>query len=223
MKKINITEKYTLCMLKEKKTLHEKELTPYLIVSMIVEMMLNDNLEVTDKNKVILSENRPTESYNIKLYDIIKDMNKEELSLRYILSSICYSFSSKKLKSIISELENKMIEDKLISLEDKKGLFGIKKVIKINEDEFSKIIEKIKNNLLEKGKLTDELVLIASLLNSTRFLKNIFNKYEKEKLNERLEEIKNSDIAKKVKVAQSVISNMSAIITVMIINASTPV
>ena len=217
MKKINITEKYTLCMLKEKKTLHEKELTPYLIVSMIVEMMLNDNLEVTDKNRVILSENRPTESYNIKLYDIIKDMNKEELSLRYILSSICYSFSSKKLKSIISELENKMIEDKLISLEDKKGLFGIKKVIKINEDEFSKIIEEIKNNLLEKGKLT------ASLLNSTRFLKNIFNKYEKEKLNERLEEIKNSDIAKKVKVAQSVISNMSALITVMIINASTPV
>ena len=72
MNNVSITEKYTLCMLKEKKTLYEKELAPYLIVSMVVEMMLDENLEITDKNKVILNSKIPTVDYNKKLYDIKK-------------------------------------------------------------------------------------------------------------------------------------------------------
>lgn len=67
------------------------------------------------------------------------------------------------------------------------------------------------------------MILLASLLNSTRFLKNIFNKYEKEQIGSKLKEIKDTEIAKKVKVAQVVISNMSALITTMMINATRPV
>ena len=44
-----------------------------------------------------------------------------------------------------------------------------------------------------------------------KFLKNIFTKYEKDELNNRLNEIKNTQLSKKVKVAQSVISDMSAL------------
>ena len=104
MNNVSITEEYALCMLKEKKTLHERELTPYLIVSiditvsLILEMMLDDNLEITDKNKVILNDKIPTKNYNKKLYEIIKNMKKDEAPLRYILTTICYSFSGKNLK-----------------------------------------------------------------------------------------------------------------------------
>ena len=223
MNNVNITEKYTLCMLKEKKTLYEKELTPYLIVSMIIEMMLDENLEVTDKNNVILKDKMPTADYNKRLYEIIKDMKKDEVPLRSILTSICYSFSSKKLKDIISLLKNRMLENELIDLESKKGLIGDKEVVKIDEEKFTNIIEEIRSDFLEQGMLTEDLILLASLLNSTRFLKNIFNKYEKEKLDNRLKEIKDSEIAKKVKIAQSVIGSMSAMITVMMVNAARPV
>ena len=85
------------------------------------------------------------------------------------------------------------------------------------------IIAEVKKEFLGKGTLTEDLILLASLLNSTRFLKNIFNKYEKEKLESRLKEIKDTEIAKKIKIAQTVISNMSAIITTMMINATRPV
>lgn len=126
MNNVSITEKYTLCMLKEKKTLLEKEVAPYVIVSMIVEMMLDENLEINDKNKVILNNRVPTVNYNIRLYEIIEDMKKEEVPLRYILSSICYSLSRKKLKSIVDTLKNSMLEDELITIESKKGLIGNK-------------------------------------------------------------------------------------------------
>lgn len=223
MDNVSITEQYALCMLKEKKTLHEEELSPYLIVSMIVEMMLDDNLTFTEKNEVVLSEKVPTLSYNKQLYEVIKGMKKDKVSLRYILSSICHSFSTKDLKNIISELKDAMLKDKLITVEDKKGLIGTKEVMIIDENKFNEIINEIKKEMLDKGNLTDNIILLTSLLNSCRFLKNIFSKYEKEELNKTLEEIKNSDIAKKVKVAQSAIGTMNAIVVSSMITATSNV
>lgn len=223
MNNVNITEEYALCMLKEKKLLYGKELTPYLIVSMIVEMMLDDNLSINEKNEVILNNKVPTANYNKKLYEIIENMKKDKVPLRIVLTSICYSFSTKNLKSILNELKDSMVRDKLITLENKKGLIGNKETITIDESKFTEIINEIKTEILGKGNLTENLILLSSLLNSTRILKNIFNKYEKEELNNRLKEIKDTDIAQKVKVAQSTINTMSAMVTSMMINASTSV
>lgn len=211
MNNVNITEKYTLCMLKEKKMLYENELTPHLIVSMMIEMMLDGNLEITDKDKVKLNEKVPTAKYNKRLYEIMKDLKKEEISLKNIITSICYTFSNKKLQSVIETLKDGMLEKELIVIESKKGLLGNKEKIQINENKFINVIEEIRSEFLEKGNLTEDLILLTSLLNSTKFLKNIFTKYEKDELNNRLNEIKNTQISKKVKVAQSVISDMSAL------------
>ena len=186
-------------------------------------MLLNGNLEITDKDKVVLYDKMPTINYNKKLYKIIKDMKKDKVSLRIILSSICFGFSTKNLKSIITLLKDSMVENELITVETKKVLLGYKEVINADENKFKDTIEEIRTEFLEKGNLTEESILLASLLNSTKFLKNIFNNYEKEKLNMRLEEIKNTEIAEKVKVAQATINTMNAIITAMMVNAAGPV
>ncbi len=207
---------------KRKKNLYAERVKPYLIVSMIIEMMLDGNLEINDKDKVILCDKIPTINYNKKLYNIIKDMKKDKVPLKIILRSICFGFSTKNLKSIVNSLKDSMLEKELITLENK-GLFGYKEVINIDENKFKNTIEEIKSEFLKKGNLTEELILLASLLNSAKFLKNIFNKYEKEELNKRLEEIKDTEIAKKVKVAQATINTMNAIIATMMVNATRPV
>ncbi len=208
---------------KRKKNLYSERVKPYLIASMIIEMLLNGNLEIIDKDKVVLYDKMPTINYNKKLYEIMKDMKKDKVSLRIILSSICFGFSTKNLKSIITLLKDSMVENELITLETKKVLLGYKEVINADENKFKDTIEEIRTEFLEKGNLTEESILLASLLNSTKFLKNIFNNYEKEKLNMRLEEIKNTEIAEKVKVAQATINTMNAIITAMMVNAAGPV
>ena len=106
---------------------------------------------------------------------------------------------------VIQPLQDKMINDKLISLEIKKGVFKEKEVIVINEEEFNNIIGKIRIEFLEKGNFTDEFILLVSLLNSTNFLKNIFIKYEKETLKKRLKEIKETEISKQVNIAREII------------------
>ena len=216
-----ITEKYALCMLKEKKYLNTQYTKPYLIMSMIIEMMIDENLEITDKNKVKLNEKEPTTKYNKRLYEIIKDMKKEEIPLKNILMNICFGLSTKKFKSIETLLKESMEENKLITLETKKGLFGKKEVTKIDEDKFKEVIEEVKKEFLENGNFTDDLVLLASLLNSTKVLKNIFSKYEKEEIKNKLEEIKDTEIAEKVKIAQSTINFMNAYIVTMATSVAT--
>ncbi len=210
MKELTITEKYALCMLKEQGKLNKIEIRPHLIVSMIVEMMLNGNVEITDKNKVNLKENLPTKGYNRKLYEIIQE-SRMEVPLKSIVTSICGGISDRKIINMIELLQESMLEKGLISREMTKGLLGNKEVIIVNENEVNCVIEEVRAEFLEKGNLTEDFILLGSLLNATKFLKNIFTKYEKETLKKRLEEIKGTEIAKKVKVAQSVIDDMIAI------------
>ncbi len=112
-----------------------------------------------------------------------------------------------------------MVEEGIVDTETKKGLLGEKEVLKVNDEAFESVIGEVKTELLENGNLTEDAILLASLLNATKFIKNIFNKYEKEKLNDRLKEIKDTPIAQKVKIAQKAISNMSALIAAMMITS----
>ena len=56
--------------------LEDSEVKPHLLVSMIVEMMLDGNLEITDKNKVKITSISPITPYNKQLYEIIGEMKK---------------------------------------------------------------------------------------------------------------------------------------------------
>ena len=134
-----------------------------------------------------------------------------EVPLKSIVTSICGGISDRKIINMIELLQESMLEKGLISREMTKGLLGNKEVIIVNENEVNCVIEEVRAEFLEKGNLTEDFILLGSLLNATKFLKNIFTKYEKETLKKRLEEIKGTEIAKKVKVAQSVIDDMIAI------------
>jgi hypothetical protein len=224
MNDITITEKYALCTLKEKRNFYENELAAHLLVSMIIEMMLNGNLKISDKSKVKLTDTVPEENYNIQLYNAIKDRKfngilkrSDEIPFKDIITLACYSFSNKTIKSIVEPLKEKMVQDNLISLEEKKGLLGNKEVVVIDENKFNNVVEEIRAEILEMGKLTDDIILLSSLLNSTKFLKNIFTKYEEEKLNIRLKEMKQTEISEKVKIAQDVINDMSAIMAAVVV------
>jgi len=225
MNNITVTEKYALCMLKEVKKFNDLELATHLIVSMVVEMMLEGSIEIIDNNKkkkweiisdikVRLNNKIPKNEYNRELYKIIEEFNKTEISISQIIEKLCYSFSNKNYFAVIQALQEKMISNKLISLQKKKGIFKEKEIIEINEEEFNSIIGKIRTEFLEKGTLTDEFVLLVSLLDSTNFLKNIFIKYEKETLKKRLKEIKETEISKQVSIAREVINALDTAIIV---------
>mgnify|MGYP006074498905 CR=1 FL=1 len=136
--------------------------------------------------------------------------------MKNILNYTIYGFTTKNIREIVEALKQKMIEDNLIAIENKKGFLGTKEAIIVQEDKFTNIIEEIRAEILEKGKLTEDSILLASLLNSTNFLKNSFIKYERETLNKRLKEIETTKIAEKVKIAKQIIDDTAIMITAII-------
>lgn len=216
MNNISITEKYALCMLKEKKKLYDDNLMLYLFISMIVEMMLDENLEI-ENNKVKLNNKIPTAEYNKKFYEIIKklleDLKKDEISIQRILNHISYSL--KKRTEVMDSLKEEMRHHELLSIERKKWLLGEKEQILINDEKFNNLFQELREEFLEKGNLKDDYILLGALLNSTSFLKNFFTKYECEILNQRIKEIKDSPIADKVKIAEQVISDAVMMVAII--------
>lgn len=221
MNTATITEKYALCALEEKKNLYNHEIGAYLIASMIVEMMEDGNLEIAEKNKVKLLGREPAQAYSKQLYDIIKEMGKPEIPLKKIIEKLCFGFSHKQLNSIVDLLKEALLEAGFLSAEDKKRFLGSKESLVSDETALNRVIEEIRAALLGDGVLTEDMVLLASLLSSSKFLKSIFTKREKDELKKRLKEIKDTETGKRVKAAQDAIADMHLMMVAVVVAATT--
>lgn len=217
MNDLSIVEKYSICALKELKSFNNMHFSINLITAMLLEMMLDDNLEIIEREKrtlfgseykIILNAKAPNKNYNRILYNYIKDMNKMEFDMYDVVMKTYHGngFSDKKYMEIVSALKEEMVVKGLISLEEKRGLFGKREKLVINDSKFDSVVEEVREEFIMKDSFSDEILLLASLLNSIAFLKNIINKYEKDDLKNRLNQIKDSNISKKVKVASEVIA-----------------
>ena len=187
MEKFNLTEKYALCMLNEREdSLENGDLVAHLVTSMIFEMVLDCNLKLTG-NQVKVTDKIPEIDYNRKLYDYIKEMKKDEISIEEILPYICTN--NKKKQEITESLKNVMLKHELISTENKKGLFGNKEIITVNNSKLEDIIKEVKTEILYTNEVSEEIKILGALLNATKIL----NKYEKDLLNNKMKEIEKND------------------------------
>lgn len=207
-----VTEKYALCMLKEKKRLYDNETGAYLLASMLIEMMQGGSLKITEKDKAELNGEAPEQPYGKRLYAVIKEMGKEEVSLKKLLDKTCFGISHRNFNDIVDLLKEEMVRKGLISLEDKKGIMGSKEVLVVSDDAFASVMKEIREGLLEGAELTEDVALLGALLSSNKFIKNYFTKYEKEAIKKRLGEIKGTQAAKWVKLAQDAIERASIVV-----------
>lgn len=214
MDNLTVTEKYAICILKSRKNLYDDDILyvddiiSYLLMSMIVEMFLDGNIDFAENNNIVLTGKLPNSKYLVSFYTILKDQNKEQINIKNFIGLV---ISYAQIKDIIEPLKESLINKNAIQVTTEKKLIFTKANYIIDEDKFNSIIEEIRAEFLENGTITDELILLSSLLSSTKFLKDIFSKYENDKLKARLKEIDKTDISNKVKIAKSIITTHNVI------------
>lgn len=227
MRDVSVSEKFALFMLKEKYSFNYLEFKIYFIGSVLIEMIMDGNLKIIDninqknklfdsKYKVTLTTKAPNKEYSRVVYNYIKDLNKNEISLKDAIHYVLYGkygFSDKKYRELVSLVKTSMISNNLINIDKKRGLFRTKDVILVNEDKFSSLIEEIREEFIEKDSYNDKTILLVSLLNLVNCLKNVMNKYEKSGLKEKLAVIKDTDIYEYVGVAREVYTAIVAAIS----------
>lgn len=214
MKELSITEKYSLFIIKENKKIDISTFAPYYTMSILMEMVLDGTLSLDEKNKIMINSKKVKAGYKKYMLNIIVEKSNKPLTIKKLVSELYCGINNKKMKPIKEELINSLLEKKSITKTTKKILFINKEVLSVNEEIFENVVEEIRSEFLEEGNITDEIIVLSTLLNETRYIKKVFSTYEKSQMKDRIKEIKKTDISKKVQIAKQVIDEMNTLMMV---------
>ena len=221
MKKLSITQEYFLCAVNKKgelPTLSSSEIASCLVAGGIMELTKLGFISKDEKKKIII--NKPWNNslpYLAPIYNTIASYKKPKKA-EGLLESFAFSVTNKRLKELVAALRDSLIE---------KGCFnevaatGSKKdkIQYIPKPELvTQIIEKVRAEFLEEGKISDDVVCLSVLLDETRLIKNYFSKVEVTKMKARIKEVRNSDAYSSVKDIFDYMDAVAAVIVIMTSN-----
>lgn len=192
MKDLSFTQEFFMCALKAKGTFtNATESSVCLLAGALLELLMDGYIEIDDqKKKVLVKEVRlPEKAYLSSIYESIK--NNKPMTMEKIAEK--YAFDFKMPDELFLLVGNSLEEYGYVVKETGKGLFKNKVSFIPYQIEVTKIIEKLRAEFLEHGKISDEVVILGALLNKSGLIKKFFSKYEVEKLNERLAEVRQSE------------------------------
>jgi hypothetical protein len=193
MKDISFTQEFFLCALKPRGSTAlagSVESFTCLLAGMLLELLMDGYIEIDEKKKVIINKALSTEKeYLASIYEFIR--NNKPMKVETIAEK--YAFDFKKPEEMFRLVGRSLVIAGYATEEGGKGLFKNKVSFIPNEKEVTKVIEKLRAEFLEQGEVSDEVVVLGTLLSKSGLIKNYFARYEVQKLNERLKEIKQSE------------------------------
>ncbi len=218
MKNLSYTQEFFLCALKPQGSTtltHSTESSTCLLAGGLLELLMDGYISIDDKKMFVNKELSSDKIYLMPIYQLIK--NNKPMKIEAIAEK--YAFDFKRPDELFQSIGRSIVEDGYVIEESKQGLFKNKVRFLPNESEVTKVVEKLRAEFLEEGNVSDEAIVLGALLNKSGLIKKYFSKYELQKLNERLKEIKQSEAGALIKEMVDYIDTWIAII-IAIISAS---
>lgn len=192
MKDLTISQEYFICAVNEKGILSSSnaKAVACLVASGLFEMQLEECIRIDDK-KISVCAELPNNLYYLKpLYDIINQ--PKPIKIETIVKTHAFSLGDKKLQELINSITIALKEKNMV-VPVKVGLFGTKENYAPKKEIVKNVIEKIRSELLENGEVSEDVIILTSLLDKAGLLKEYFSKFEQQELCSRLDEIRNSE------------------------------
>lgn len=219
MKDLSITQEYIICTVNEKGALpsYNQKAAACLIVGGLLEMQLAKCISLSDKKVSVCAELPEHMAYLKPLYNVInqgKPMKVEKAVEAYTIT-----FTNKKLYEFVDALMESLKEADVVE-PVKAGFSGNKVGYVPKKGIVTRIIEKIRAELLEDGEISEDVIALTALMDKAGNLKDYFSKYEQKELKNKIEAIKKSEAGTLAKeMAQHIETlEMAAIISVMFSN-----
>ena len=193
MKNLSFTQEFFLCALKPhgSTTLtNSTESSTCLLAGGILELLMDGYISIDDKKKMFINKDLSTDKmYLTPIYELIK--NNKPMKIETIAEKYAFDFTLP--NEFFKSVGYSIVADGYVVKEANQGLFKNKVRFFPNEKEVTKVVEKLRAELLEEGNVSDEAIVLGALLNKSGLIKKYFSKYEMQKLNDRLKEIKQSE------------------------------
>jgi hypothetical protein len=220
MNNLTFTQEFALCVLNREGTINflkKTETSTCLVASSLWDLLFDKIIALDDKGKIeIKTELPPEKEYLRPLYNTIKESRSKKP--KAFVEDYVVGMTSKKLNSLIESLISSLVKKECLTVEVKRGLISEKTLYVPKEDCVRRIVEKIRAEFLEDGTLSDETAVLGVLLKASNLLKTFFSKPETEKVNERIEELKNTSASPFIKeIIDEVESAIMVIITANVI------
>lgn len=211
MTKLSFTQEYLLCALTSKgtlPTLRYTEVASCLVAGGLLELLYSDIISI-EKNKLFVHKELPeNQSYLKPLYASLqskKPLKIEDVAAKYLFST------STLLNEFLKSISVPMVEQQAVHSESG-GVFHNKPLYIPNQQAVEKVVEKIRAEFLEVGKVDDETLILGLLLYKSGLLKNYFSKFESETLKSRIEEMKEAEANSVIKKIVDYVDTMIAVI-----------
>ena len=161
-----------------------------LIVSGILEMQLEKCISLTDKKVSICAELPEHIAYLKPLYDVINQ--GKPVKAEKIVETYTITFTNKKLYELTDTLMDSLKQADVVE-PVKAGLLGNKDSYVPKKEVITRIIEKIRSELLEDGEISGEVIALTALMEKSGSLKDYFSNYEQKELKKKIETIQKSE------------------------------
>lgn len=214
MKALSITQEFLLCSLSEKGKLPVigKEVSVCLLASGLIELLLNNCIQVDEKNTVnVIGDLDEKQGYLKSLFNRLSESGP--VKIEKIAQEYCLGLTEKRLNMLIIDI-GKSLEGLGCVTSEKSFFFKSKLRFVPNTDEVDKVIQKIRAELLENGPISDETVALVSLLEKSKQIKQYFSSYEAKQLKSRLKEIREAPTNQLIKQMVDYVDSLVTIITV---------
>lgn len=216
MNELSIAQEYLLCTLNEKGKLPalNTEVPVCLTAGAILELMVEGCIAIENK-KACVKKPLPQKLFYLQtLYDYVAEKPQ---TLSKIAEEYNFTFLDKRLNTLLDDVGATLIQGGYAQSQQG-GTFKKKDLVIPKKDAVEKVVQKIRAELLETGKMSEEVVALVCLLEKSGQIKRYFSAYEKKALKERLAEIKKDE---NNKVIGELVDTINDMMTVMIVIAAT--
>lgn len=213
MKDLSIIQEYVICSVNEKGKIpgFSVEKRVCFVAAGILELQLENCIFIEGKKVTIIHQLPAALPYLRPLYDSINQ--KKTAKLNKILEEFCFGFTDKQWNELMNAVGDSLVNIG-VAQENAGGVLGNKKNYIPDSKAVRCIVDNMRAELLEEGKITEETAALAVLLERSRCLKTYFSKYEQKEMKHKLQKILDSPEGKLVKEMVDYIKTILAAVSV---------
>lgn len=214
MKNLSIVEEYTLLTFNDKGVFTGTSFNYSaicLIVAAISDMGLNDVIKIDEKQNLYLVNDLPENLDFLRpLYDYMKE--KEPANIKKVVQAYSMGYP-KRFKELLSSISNSLNEKYLVDKDEKSGILGDKILYYPNKKAVESIVQQIRVEVLEEGEVSEETLLLSSILDRGKQLNQFFSKYEAKTIKDKLEKLRKTEASE---LANTMIKEFDTLIILLI-------
>lgn len=197
MRKLSITQKYTLCALakevKQPFLFYHGKHAACIVVTSIIELINKGVVAKDEKDILSIAKPLPEDLCELKsLYDDIA--NSSPASLNKWLKDYIGGFSRKKIRPLIDDIILNLVDEEYLELQIDKGFLKSTLIYSTDVHLIDSIKRKIHTQLLQSNLITEETALLSTLLTYSGVLKNYFPREDVEKIKENMFELEKTSV-----------------------------